>query len=160
MQFLVFLSFVAIFRSTAASSLLEDGDDTNLFFDADASPLFSNDVNELSANYADPTLDQVSLADENSDTFDWTDSVEVAGVDDFCAADGEIQIIGRMRARDVHPSCSTSDQNINLLKLPDLREIFRKVKVAIGATWIRVRGYPAVRSIDTARRTSMRAAVH
>lgn len=128
MQFLVFLSFVSVVRFSAASPLLGDGDNTNLFVDSDAYPLFSDDVNGLSANYADPTLDQVSVADENSNTFDWTDSVELAGVDDFCAADSEIQTIGKIRARDEHPSCRSSGQNVNLLNIPNILDVFRKGK--------------------------------
>lgn len=128
MRFLVFLSFVSVIRSTAATPLLGNSDDTNLFLDPNADPLFSDNVNGLAANHADPTLDQVSLADGDSNTFDWTDSVELAGVDNFCAADEEIQTIGKMRARDDRSSCSSSGQNVNLLKLPNPLDLFRKGK--------------------------------
>lgn len=133
MRFLVFISFVSVLCFIPASSLLEDGDVTNLFVDSESFPLFSDsdDANGLSADFADPTLDQISLADDNSNTLDWTDSVELAGVDDFCAADGETQIIGKMRARDNHRSCGSSSQNVNLLKIPgipNLFDVFRKGK--------------------------------
>ena len=126
MRFLVFLSFVSVLSSTVAVLLLGDSDDLNLFFDSADNSLFPDDTNELSINYGNSDLDQVSLLDENSNVLDWTGSTELAGVGDFCAADGEIQTIGRIRARNDHASCRSSDQNINLLNFPKIGDFFKK----------------------------------
>lgn len=119
MRFLVFLSFILTFRPTVAKSSVKR-EDVNLFFDPDSDLPFSDDVTLWPGSFDDPTLNQLTLADANSDTLDWPDSVELAGVDDFCAADEEVQIIGRMRARD-GKGCTSPDQiDVNLLSLPNL----------------------------------------
>lgn len=131
MRSLIFLSLIAVLRSTVAKPQPGDGDDVNLFLDQDADPLLPDDsTGLLPDNYADPTLDQASSADTNSNTPDWSDSIELAGVDDFCAADEEVQLIGRMRARDrASSSCKSSPgQNVNLLSLPNIFEVFKKVR--------------------------------
>lgn len=126
MRFLVFLSSISLLHSTFANPLLGDSDDTNLFIDSDADPLFPDDLAGLPASFADLPLDQALLADESFDIHDWSDPIELAGVDDFCAADEEIQIIGKLRVRDGPSSCTSSGQNVNLLNLPNIFKIFEK----------------------------------
>lgn len=127
MQLLLSLSLISVLCSTTiANPLLGDGDDVNLFADSDAFPLFPDDLTGLPANYADSTLDQAPLADlDSDDTLGWTDSTELAGANDFCAADEEVQTTNRMRARD-GASCRSSGQNTNLLNLNGLFDIFKK----------------------------------
>lgn len=129
MRFLVFLPLISLLRSTVANALLGDVNDANLFGDHSGS-LFTDDLAGLSTDDLGSTRDQALLTDdENSNIFDgWpTDFDELAGVDDFCRADGEIQTVNRMRTRDEHPSsCSSSGQNFNQLQLPNLLDIFNK----------------------------------
>ena len=128
MRFLVSLSSISLLHSTFANPLLGDSDDTNLFIDSDADSLFPDDLTRLPPSFADSTLDQASLADENLDFHDWSDSTELAGVDDFCAADEEIQTIGKLRVRDeASSSCTSPGSNVNLLNLPNIFQIFKKV---------------------------------
>ena len=133
MRYLFFLSLVSVLRSSIANPLLVDLDESNLnlFVDSNTDPLFPHELTELPVDNADSALDLASLIDPDSDIFGSSDSVELlagAGADDFCAADGEFQIIGRMRARDT-TRCganSLSQQDINHLTIPNIFKIFEK----------------------------------
>lgn len=127
MRFLLSLSLISVIRSTVASPLPGSGDDVNLFVDADAYSLFPDDSTGSPANYADSNLDQALLVDDmSSNTLDWTDPIDLAGVDGFCAADDEVQISGRLRARDGE-SCTSSGQTVNNYKMPDWLDILKKI---------------------------------
>ena len=127
MQYLLFLAISSVLQLTTANPLSGDEGDVNLFLDSNVNLLPPDDSNLWVTPSEDPILDQLSLDDVSpDDALDWTDSVELAGVDDFCAADEEFQISARIRARDGGGSCKTSDHNTNLLTWP--HDLFGKPK--------------------------------
>lgn len=142
MSFLIFLSVITVLQCTFAGPLSSgEGGDENLFLNSDVSSLpsddssflFSDDPTLWPANPDDPSPNnQLSLGDVGSDILDGTgtESVGWAGVGDFCAADGNTPSLaaGKMRARDEGSSCTNSDANVNLLKVPNWDTVRDKFK--------------------------------
>ena len=126
MQFFLFL-FSSILQLTIANLSAWNEGDVNLFLDPTADFLPSDDSWSVASE--DPTLNQLSLDDASLDAsldpLDWTDSVELAQVDDFCAAQEDFPLVGRVRARNGEV-CKPSDQNTDLPALPELLPPFDK----------------------------------
>ena len=128
MRVLVFLSPFCIFFFSVVHVLSEDATAENLFYDKTVDSLFPENPGLLSVNVEDPGLEPTSLFDDpDSDNLDWTDPLELAGLENLCETAEEVQYGGRLRARRDANSCS-SDQTTNLLKLPGLPDLYNIIK--------------------------------
>lgn len=142
MPCLIFLSAILALRCALADGPSREQGDVNLFFESDVSALplddssFSDDSLLLPDNWAqlaldsdDPSLNQLSPVDQSDNILDGPEPVELAGgANDFCAADADTSIFGKLRARGEPSSCPNSDANPNQLKLPDwLKKTFNDI---------------------------------
>lgn len=111
-------SDVSSLPSDASSSL---SDDSLLLFD---------DSTSWPVNSDNSSLDQLLSLDQTDNIFGGeTEPFELAEVNDLCAADENILILGKMRARDESSSssCPKPGSNTNQLKLPDWNNVREKV---------------------------------
>lgn len=147
MPCLIYISAILILRSALAGPLSGEEGDVNLFLGSDFSslapddssllldnslllldnsplfsdnsPLFSDELNQWPVNPDDPSLNQLSPGDQSDNIFDNNESVELAGVNDLCAAVEDTSLVGKMRARSESTSCINPNANTNQLNLPD-----------------------------------------
>lgn len=106
---------VDLFLDSDVSSLPQD-DSSSL---SDNSLLLSDDLAQWPVNSDNPSLNQLSPVDQSDNIFDGTEPVELAGVNNLCAADKDTSMFGKMRARGESSSCTNPDTTTNQLKLPD-----------------------------------------
>ena len=113
----ILLSAVPVFQCALASPLTGGEGDVDLFLDSDVSSLppddsssssllsdnsllLSDDPIQWPVNSDDPSLNLLSPIDQNDDLLDETEDTELAWANNLCAADENLPIFGKMRARD------------------------------------------------------------
>ena len=107
MPCLIFLSAIWTHRCALADPLSGEEGDVNLFLSSDGSSLPLDDSSSLPDNSLLPSDNSLLLSDDLTqwpvspddpidNIFDETEPVDLAGVNDLCAADEDTSLVGKM----------------------------------------------------------------